>query len=176
MFDRGESHLILRPYEIESGLTVDEPSALAFGVLHSVSHILKATAQRYVGIDSDALAEYLFPAHFAGLLYVSTHVEFTLGGIDSVVRSNLTQWLGSARDYAGQCSFDPVCSRAGGACPVCLYPKFGCDYFNRTVSRAFLFGGEVRGRTNPVVGYWATDISEAVPRMKNRRLSTPGSH
>lgn len=176
LFNRGESHLILRQYEIESGLTVDEASALVFGVLHSVSHILKATAQRYVGIDSDTLAEYLFPAHLAGLLYVSTHVEFTLGGIDSVIRSNLTQWLGSARDYAGHCSFDPVCSRAGGACPVCLYPKFGCDYFNRTVSRAFLFGGEVRGRTNPVVGYWTAAVSEAVPRIKNLRPSISGAN
>jgi hypothetical protein len=126
LVETGESHLVLKSFEQEVGISVDEPSALVFGVLHTISHVLKATAHRYVGTDADSLAEYLFPAHTAGLLYVSSHVEFTLGGIDSVFRGNLTQWLGSARDYAGRCSFDPVCARSGGACSACLYPKFGC--------------------------------------------------
>lgn len=103
----GESHFLLHASEIEAGVSVDEPAALVFGVLHTISHVLKATAHRYVGIDADSIAEYLFPAHCAGLLYASSHVEFTLGGIDSVFRANLTQWLGSARDYADQCSLIP---------------------------------------------------------------------
>ena len=57
----GESHLVLRPYEKDLGTQVDEIAALIFGVLHTVSHVLKATAHRYVGIDDDSLAEYLFP-------------------------------------------------------------------------------------------------------------------
>jgi hypothetical protein len=144
-----------------------------FGLLHSVSHVLKATAHRYVGIDQDYLAEYLFPAHSAGLLYVSSHVEFTLGGIDAVFRANLTQWLGSARDFAGRCSFDPVCARAGGACLACLYPKFGCDHFNRTVSRAFLFGGEVMGLTNPLVGFWTPAVAEVSEILRMEALASP---
>jgi len=72
-----------------------------------------------VGIDADSLAEYLFPAHASGPLYASSQVEFTLGGIDAVFRSNMTQWLGSARDYAGRCSFDPVCEKSGGAWGNC---------------------------------------------------------
>lgn len=160
LLDRAESHLVLTGFERDAGLAVDLASALLFGILHSVSHVLKATAHRYVGIDSDSLAEYLFPAHGAGLLYVSSHVDFTLGGVDAVVRANLTQWLGSARDYAGQCSFDPVCTSAGGACLACLYPKFGCGYFNRTVSRSFLFGGPVLGLTSPLVGFWQRPVAE----------------
>jgi hypothetical protein len=171
--DRGESHLVLREFERDEGLTVDTTSALMFGLLHSVSHVLKATAHRYVGIDQDYLAEYLFPAHSAGLLYVSSHVEFTLGGIDAVFRANLTQWLGSARDFAGRCSFDPVCARAGGACLACLYPKFGCDHFNRTVSRAFLFGGEVMGLTNPLVGFWTPAVAEASEILRMEALGSP---
>ena len=88
--ERGESHLVLMNYEQERGIVVHESSALVFGVIHTLSHVLKATAYRYVGIDGDAVSEYLFPAHLAGLLYASAHVEFTLGGIDSVFRSNMT--------------------------------------------------------------------------------------
>lgn len=158
--DRGESHLVLKRFEVEAGLGVDLPSALVFGVLHSVSHVLKGTAHRFVGLDGDSLAEYLFPAHVSGLLYASRFVDFTLGGIDAAVKSNLRQWLGSARDFAGQCSFDPVCSKSGGACLACMFPKFGCAYFNRTVSRAFLFGGKVNGFAGRMEGYWSRAIAD----------------
>jgi hypothetical protein len=169
LVETGESHLILRSFEEEEGVTVDETSALVFGVLHTISHVLKATAHRYVGIDADSLAEYLFPAHVAGLLYASTHVEFTLGGIDSVFRSNLTQWLGSARDYAANCSFDPVCSQSGGACLACLYPKFGCGYFNRTVSRSFLFGGKVPGYATELQGFWSSAVGVEAKRLRAKQ-------
>lgn len=165
LIERGESHLTLMDFEVNAGVVVHPPSALLFGVLHTISHVLKATAHRYVGIDGDALAEYLFPANFAGLLYVSNHVEFTLGGIDSVFRSNMTQWLASARDHANRCSFDPVCSRSGGACLACLYPKFGCAHFNRTLSRAFLFGGSVNGLAEPVVGFWTPEVTRAADEI-----------
>jgi hypothetical protein len=168
LVEAGESHLVLHPGEMESGLTVDEPSALAFGVLHTLSHVLKATGHRFVGIDADSLAEYLFPAHGAGLLYASAHVEFTLGGIDSVFRSNLTQWLGSARDYADRCSFDPVCGSMGGACLACLYTKFGCAHFNRSLSRSYLLGGVVQGRERKVIGYWSADVIAEEQRLRSQ--------
>lgn len=161
-----ESHLVLTPWEEQADQQIDLPSAFLFGVLHSVSHVLKATAHRYVGLDADSLAEYLFPAHSSGLLYVSSHVAFTLGGIDSVVRSNLSPWLQAAREFAGQCSFDPVCSASGGACLACLYPKFGCGYFNRTVSRAFLFGGRILGHSEPVTGFWEDGVAELGAQLK----------
>lgn len=160
LLESGQSHLVLRRHEQDAGLQVHLPSAMTFGVLHSVSHVLKATADRFVGLDGDSLAEYLFPAHGAGLLYASRFVDFTLGGIDAAFKSNLRQWLGSSRDYAGRCSFDPVCSRAGGACMACLYPKFGCTYFNRTVSRAFLFGGLVQGHEPKLEGFWSRAVSD----------------
>jgi hypothetical protein len=166
MLETGESHLVLRPLEIGDGHMVDEPSALIFGVLHTLSHVLKATAHQYVGIDSDSLAEYLFSAHTAGLLYAASNVEFTLGGIDAVFRANLTQWLGSARDFVATCRLDPVCSRSGGACLACLFPKFGCTYFNRTVSRAFLLGGKVDGKSEPLVGFWSQAVTTMVESWK----------
>lgn len=170
LVERNESHFVLRKYEIEAGVGVEERSALVFGVLHTVSHVLKATADRFVGLDGDSLAEYLFPSVGAGLLYASRFVQFTLGGIDSAFKSNLRQWLGSARDYAGQCAFDPVCATAGGACLACLYPKFGCAYFNRTVSRAFLFGGVITGRERRVEGYWSAAVKDAVRDLKPQQV------
>jgi len=157
---------------VEAGVTVDEPSALAFGVLHTLSHVLKATGHKFVGIDADSLAEYLFPAHGAGLLYASAHVEFTLGGIDSVFRSNLTQWLGSARDYADQCSFDPVCGSMGGACLACLYTKFGCAHFNRSLSRSYLLGGIIPGRERRVSGYWSREVVSEERRLRQGAAPT----
>jgi hypothetical protein len=157
---KGESHLRLRPLEKAAGVKVDEMSALTFGVLHTFSHVMKATAHAYVGIDNDMLAEYLFPLHTAGLLYVSAHVQFTMGGIDSAFRSSFGQWLESARDFAGHCQFDPVCSESGGACLACLYPKFGCGHFNRTLSRAFLFGGLLRDLGRPIVGFWQLPVAK----------------
>jgi hypothetical protein len=164
--ESGQAHFILRRFETKAGVTVDEVSALVFGVLHTISHVLKATAHRFVGLDGDALAEYLFPAHGAGLLYASRYVAFTLGGIDAAFKSNLRQWLGSARDYAGQCSFDPVCARGGGACLACLYPKFGCNYFNRTVSRSFLFGGAVSGYPRRIEGFWSRATTDATKDLE----------
>lgn len=169
LWENGESHYDLTSFEKEAGLTVDDASALVFGLLHTMSHVLKATAHKYVGIDSDALAEYLFPAQNAGLLYVSSHVEFTLGGIDSVFRTNLHQWLAAIRDYAGQCSFDPVCRQSGGACLACLYPKFGCGYFNRSLSRSYLLGGEVRARSVPVVGFWDSHVTKLAAQLLDNR-------
>jgi hypothetical protein len=172
LVETGESHFVLHPAEVQAGVTVDEPSALAFGVLHTLSHVLKATGHKYVGIDADSLAEYLFPAHGAGLLYASAHVEFTLGGIDSVFRSNLTQWLGSARDYADQCSFDPVCGSMGGACLACLYTKFGCAHFNRSLSRSYLLGGIVPGRERRVTGYWSREVVTEERKLRGQAATS----
>jgi hypothetical protein len=165
LFSLGESHLTLFESEIRRGLVVSPPAALIFGAIHSLSHALKNTAHKFVGIDGDGLAEYLFPAYGAGLIYASANVEFTLGGIDSVFRSNMSQWLGAVRDYAGLCSFDPVCGGAGGACHACMYPKFGCQFFNRTVSRAFLVGGLVQGFERPIHGLWSREVHEATEAL-----------
>jgi hypothetical protein len=173
LFSNRESHFVLKEWELENGVHVDVTSALLFGVLHTLSHVLKATAHKHVGIDGDSLAEYLFPGHAAGLLYVSTMVDFTLGGIDSDFRSNLSQWLGSAWEYAGRCSFDPVCQQGGGACHACLYPKFGCSAFNRTVSRAFLVGGDIRGFGQPLLGFWTQSVIDAGEQLRNRMTPSP---
>lgn len=164
--DDGESHLKLMHFEEEQGKIVDKPSAIIFGLLHSVSHILMVTAHQYVGIDKDALAEYLFPAYSSGIVYASSHVEFTLGGIDAVFRSSLEQWLGTAKEFANNCSFDPVCSDDGGACMACLYTKFGCNYFNRSLSRAYLFGGSINGFDNNIIGFWSKDVTDATKLLK----------
>lgn len=166
LYESEASHLQLLSFEKERGVTVDLPTALIFGVLHTISHILKATAHQYVGIDQDTLAEYLFPLYRSGFLYASSHVKFTLGGIDAVFRANLSQWLGTVRDFANDCSFDPVCAQDGGACLACLYTKFGCNYFNRTLSRSFLFGGKVRGLESELVGFWSPEVTNETEKLQ----------
>jgi len=47
-----------------------------------------------------------------------------------------------------------------------LYPKFGCSYFNRTVSRAFLYGGQILGHSKPVKGFWEVGVAEFASDLK----------
>ena len=49
---------------------------------------------------------------------------------------------------------------------ACLYPKFGCAYFNRTVSRAFLFGGQILGYSQPIKGYWEEGVAGLASELK----------
>lgn len=164
----GESYFKLFKFEEDKGIQVDVINALVFGVLHTISHALISTAHQYVGIDKDSLSEYLFPSHLSGLLYVSSHVEFTLGGIDAVFKSNLSQWLGSMRDFANVCSFDPVCNESGGACMACLYTKFGCSYFNRNLSRSYLFGGKISDYDREIIGFWSADVTNRINELKDQ--------
>lgn len=146
------------PWEDDATQPVDLPAAFSFGLLHSLSHLFLASAGSYVGFQTDSLSEYLFPVAGTGLLYASGNKEFTLGGIVSVFQQNLRQWLDGVRETAFRCLLDPVCHHKGGACHACLYLRFSCRHFNRTISRAFLIGGHVPGYPTPITGYWSTRV------------------
>jgi hypothetical protein len=160
------------PWE-DSTLPVDMPAAFSFGLLHSLSHLFLASAGSYVGFQTDSLSEYLFPASGTGLLYASGNKEFTLGGIVSVFQQNLRQWLEGVRETALRCLLDPVCHQKGGACHACLYLRFSCRHFNRTISRAFLIGGRVPGHPTPVAGYWSPRIRARAATLRAGAEGTP---
>lgn len=111
------------------------------GLVHSMAHrFMKALAAR-CGLNADSLAEYLFPAAAAFLIYANTRSEFVLGGLEHVFRFDLADALGEL-DADPRCVFDPPCRRSfGGACAACLYTgEVACERFNTVLDRNLLFG------------------------------------
>jgi hypothetical protein len=111
------------------------------GLVHSMAHrFMKALAVR-CGLHADSLAEYLFPAGGAFLIYANTRSEFTLGGIEHVFRFDLADAL-EELDADPRCVFDPPCRRSfGGACAACLHTsEVACERFNTALDRNKLFG------------------------------------
>jgi hypothetical protein len=161
-----ESHLELMPREKEQGQQVQRTSALLFGLLHSLSHMLIMAARTHVGFDADSLGEYLFPISGSGVIYATGHQQFTLGGIVSAFKMNLTLWLDGTYEAAQRCIFNPLCRTRGGACHACSHLRFSCPHFNRTQSRAFLVGGPVVGLEKELVGYWSPKVYKRAHSLK----------
>ncbi|WP_448062652.1 hypothetical protein [Cellulomonas hominis] len=116
-------------------------SAAVLGLVHSIAHrAMKAFATRS-GLNVDSLAEYLFPANGAFLLYANTRSEFILGGLEHVFRHDMVDALGEL-DAEQRCVFDPPCRHAfGGACAACLHvSEVACARFNTVLDRNLLFG------------------------------------
>ncbi|MFB9461766.1 hypothetical protein [Streptomyces cinereospinus] len=116
-------------------------SRALLGLVHSMAHrTMKAMASR-CGLNVDSLAEYLFPANCAYLIYANTRSEFTLGGLEHVYRFDLEDALREL-DAETRCVFDPPCRRDfGGACAACLHiSEVACARFNTVLDRNLLFG------------------------------------
>ncbi|MDQ1304703.1 MAG: hypothetical protein QG671_530 [Actinomycetota bacterium] len=122
-------------------------SRAVLGLTHSFAHrAMKALAAR-CGLNVDSLAEFLFPANGAFLIYANTRSEFILGGLEHVFRFDLFDAL-TELAAESRCVFDPPCRQAfGGACAACLYvSEMACARFNTVLDRNLLFG------TMPPVG------------------------
>ncbi|MFI8927677.1 hypothetical protein ACIG3E_08385 [Streptomyces sp. NPDC053474] len=139
----------------------DEISHAVLGLVHSFAHrAMKSLASRS-GLHADSMAEYLFPARGAFLLYANTRSDFTLGGLEYVYRYDLRDAL-EELDTDSRCMFDPPCRnfRDGAACAACLHmSEVACARFNTVLDRNMLFGavGNVdhnEGRTR-WQAYWS---------------------
>ncbi len=166
-----ESHLDLTPREKEQGQQVQQGPALLFGLLHSLSHMLIMAARTHVGFEADSLGEYLFPISASGVIYATGHQQFTLGGIVSAFKMNLTLWLDGTHEAAQRCIFNPLCRTRGGACHACAHLRFSCPHFNRTQSRAFLVGGPVVGLQKELIGYWSPRVYQRARSLKETAVS-----
>lgn len=164
-FSIDRAYLQRQPWE-DASVPIDLVSACSFGLLHSMSHLFLASAEAYVGFQTDSLSEYLFPIAGSGLIYASGHKDFTLGGIVSVFQQDMSQWLRGTRETAYRCLLDPLCRHKGGACHKCLYVRYSCQHFNRTVSRSFLVGGHAPGLTQPVIGFWSNAVRTRADAMR----------
>ncbi len=117
--------------------------AAPFHLIHTISHCLLSSAKRHTGYDEMSLAEYLLPMDLSFLVYVTSTQNYTAGGLYTLFKHYLLPWFDDASNFGFQCVFDPVCSDSGASCSGCVQRVLGCETFNRGLSRAYLFGGQV---------------------------------
>jgi len=137
---------------------------LVFRLLHTMTHLIMHAGKKYVGLEMDSLAEFLFPSAMASAIYVSKHTQFSLGALVTTFRHDLARWLISTKEAASSCLFDPVCRNCGGACHACTYLKFSCQYHNHGLNRGLLLGSRNLDGWGPVVGYWSPVVDEILRR------------
>ncbi len=130
-----------------------------YGLLHTISHMFIKSAGINSGISKDSISEIIFPNIPAVFIYPTTLQGVTLGSISGMFETNYKKFLEDALTEFEICTFDPICKeRDSGACLGCCFiSDVSCDHFNKDLSRAYLFGGEIKTPTGKIViskGFW----------------------
>ncbi len=119
----------------------DGAARLAFGLLHTLSHVLLRQASLLCGLEATSLSEYLLPRAMTLAIYCPHHAGATIGAVSALFEQSLGDWLARCSS-ARRCVYDPVCAEAGGACHACSHAsETSCRFFNVNLGRQFLFGG-----------------------------------
>ncbi|WP_227134568.1 DUF1998 domain-containing protein [Halorubellus salinus] len=114
-----------------------------YELLHSSSHALMGTASEQCGLDSDSISELILPTVPAIILYAESMEHFSLGGMFTLFKTRLHNWVDRAKEHANSCIYDPACrtEESGAACHACLHTsEFTCEMFNKTLNRNVLIG------------------------------------
>jgi DNA-directed RNA polymerase subunit RPC12/RpoP len=131
---------------------------LVFGLLHSLSHAAMRAVSHFAGLERTSISEYLFLPLLGTVIYANDST-FKMGCIETMLRSNLYEFLIELGEEAMSCLMDPDCLDHQGACAGCLHsPEISCRMFNHGLSRAFLIGGHVPWEdvsvAKQIKGYW----------------------
>jgi hypothetical protein len=131
---------------------------LIFGLLHSFSHAAMRIVSRFAGLERTSLSEYLFLPLLGTVIYANSST-FKMGSMETMMRSNLYEFLEELGEEAMSCLIDPDCIDHRGACVGCLHsPEISCRVFNHGLSRAFLIGGHTpwldASIGERIKGYW----------------------
>ena len=120
-------------------------------LIHTASHALRRSSERYTGMGRDVVDELLFPRGMAWGLYNNRGSE--LGMFTTTFEGRLREWLAGTHYDLTICPFDPICMHEKEvACPGCLYiGERGCTtLWNRYLDRRYM----VTLDTSKHVGYW----------------------
>ena len=124
----------------------DEEKAVTYFVYHLVhtySHSILKQITRLSGISRTSLAEHLLPYALSSIIYTDQREDFSLGGIYTLLESDLDDLLSEIHRQGNNCVYDPVCSRRGSACFSCMHiSEVSCSHLNRNIARDFLFGSK----------------------------------
>lgn len=131
---------------------------MVFGLVHSLSHAVMRAVSRYAGLERTSISEYIF-LPLLGTVVFDNSSSFRLGGIETLVRDQLSAFLATLAEETMSCLYDPACIDDRGACHGCLHsPEISCRVFNHGLSRAFLIGGHPPWKdiatADRVVGFW----------------------
>jgi hypothetical protein len=120
-------------------------------LIHTASHALRRSSERYTGMGRDVVDELLFPRALAWVLYNNRGSE--LGMFTTTYEGRLREWLDGTKYDLTVCPFDPICMHEEeAACPGCLYVgERGCTTFwNRYLDRRDV----VTLDTSKYAGFW----------------------
>lgn len=141
-------------------LRADQKEArMAFGLLHTLSHLAVRQAALLCGLDRTSLSEYVLPRALTFALYCNHRFGATIGALTAMFEQSLLEWLNAIRE-ARRCVYDPVCRDRNGNCHACMHlAETSCRFFNLNLSRAFLFGGHDSELGDVAVGYFDPSLS-----------------
>lgn len=139
---------------------------MVFGLVHSLSHAAMRVVSRYAGLERTSLSEYLFLPLLGTVIYANSS-SFKFGCIETMMRSNLHEFLNELNQQGMTCPLDMDCLDHDGSCPGCLdAPEICCRVSNHGLSRAFLIGGHVPwadvADAQDLVGYWSSSLADGV--------------
>jgi hypothetical protein len=116
-----------------------------YTLLHTASHALMSTASEQCGLDSDSISELIMPNVPAVILYAKSMEHFALGGMFTLFKTRINDWVTDTKGYVENCIYDPACQRSdgGAACHACMHvSEFTCEYYNQTLDRNVLVGAK----------------------------------
>jgi hypothetical protein len=134
----------------------DGMTAITYRLIHSMSHALMRNASDQCGLGGDSISEMILPNVPAIILYASSMKHFALGGMFTLFKTRINDWVEDTREFTEQCIYDPACRTAdrGAACHACLHvSEFNCEYFNEQLDRRLLVGDDAEG----IGSFWDMD-------------------
>lgn len=144
--NRTETWAFLYDNVLKSGFAFgSEPTAgssAIFTLIHSMSHLLLRHIE-WSGFSSDSIGEYLMPETLSFVLYANRFAESKIGGLTTLFEQRLSIWLEDILQCGRDCIYDPLCLNEGGSCAGCLYREYNCPFFNKSLSRSVLYGGNL---------------------------------
>lgn len=147
------------------GHDLDEPqlSLAVYSLLHTYAHHLIGAVSEYSGLSTGSLAEYIFPADLAFLIF-RRGMTMDLGNMTAMLRNNAPAFLNYLSDTRNLvCGSGSLCLNRGGACPDCLMiPEVNCVTQNQLLSRSLLIGRgspQKHGFAGLINGFLGSDSS-----------------
>ncbi len=131
---------------------------MVYGLVHTLSHVSMRIVSKLAGFERTSLSEYIFLPLLGTVVYANGSAV-KLGGMETVIRDRLLEFLDGLESEGMSCLYDPDCLDRKGACHGCIHsPEISCRAFNHGLFRAFLSGGhapwEPASTDKDIVGYW----------------------
>jgi hypothetical protein len=110
-------------------------------IVHTFAHGFVKAVGEWSGLDSNSMAEYLFPAAGAFAVYELVGAGISMGGIERMVQRHLRSVVDSFVNTISSCMYDPACAERKGACFACVHlAEVSCQNFNTLLDRRALIG------------------------------------